>query len=433
MTKEKKTWKQRLTGIRNYLFPAKGDSKGTIVRKIAFLFFCLVFLGSASYLTYYLIDSAQNEAMQDYTIQLYNGEITDEELERINMPDGYLRKFAHLYEQNNDIKGWLTVGGTNIDYPVVQAKDNDYYLRRGFDKKYNWNGSLYLDFRVDVKKPSRNMIIYGHSMRNGQMFRQLLQYADLGFYKQHPVVTFDTVYTESNWKVFAVMLVDTSPERGLSFDFTHTDFNSEQEFMAFVGEVRKRSLTNTAVDVTEGDDLLMLYTCDYTFDGAKMLVVARRVRNGEPKTVDVSDAKRNSNPLMPDQYYLEKGGSYNSGLEPPNSQSAVTSNVPGTPSSQAPSSGSQASSSSRTPSSSGQTETSSQTSSSTSRPPSFQIPSAPLPSSSSQAPSSSSQAPSSSSQAPSSSSQAPSSSSQIETSSEESSSSQTETSSSEQE
>lgn len=119
-----------------------------------------------------------------------------------------LPQYRDLYAQNPDLVGWLRIDGTGIDLPVVQTPgDNEYYLRRGFDRLYAVGGTLFLDERcsTDPDAPTANWLIYGHNMRDGSMFGQLVRYRDEDFYKAHPTFTFDTLYESGTWQVVAAL------------------------------------------------------------------------------------------------------------------------------------------------------------------------------------------------------------------------------------
>src|SRR5699024_4986563 len=221
-------------------------------------------------------------------------------------PNDYLAKFYPFYLENEDIKGWLQIEGTNVNFPVVQTSDNDYYHRLGFNKEYDYYGTPYIDYECDVKTPSTNLIIYGHNIRNdGQMFNDLTKYKQLSFYKEHPLIDFDSVYEEGEYKIFAAFIVNTLPEHdnGDVFQYNHfVNAENEEEFNAVVDEVRRRSLFDTSVDVEYVDELLTLSTCTYEFKDARFVVVARRVRDGEDSKVDVDQAVVNEDAYYPAVY-----------------------------------------------------------------------------------------------------------------------------------
>lgn len=288
-------------------------SKGEVVRRVM-IFVCLgVFLASAGYIGWYFLNSHNNKRLAEDMASLYgnDGSIP------VGYPEGYLTKFAGLYAVNPDVRGWLEIEGTGVAYPVVQTSDNDYYLRRDFKGNSNDHGVLFLDYRSRIASPaeqSDNVLIYGHNMRDGQMFGELTNYDKLEYYQAHPVLTFDTVYREDQWKILSIFITNTLPEHGDIFWYNSFYEAADQaEFDHYVDSVLRRSLIVTGVDAQYGDKLLTLSTCVYQFSDARMVIVARRVRDGESPEVDVGKAYKNPDPLMPDVWYELYGGSYEGG------------------------------------------------------------------------------------------------------------------------
>ena len=94
-------------------------------------------------------------------------------------------KYVDLYEANSDIIGWITVDGTKIDYPVMQTQDDpEFYLRRNFQKEHATAGVPFMDASSDIFVPTSNFLIYGHNMKNGTMFHDMLKYKDKSFYQE---------------------------------------------------------------------------------------------------------------------------------------------------------------------------------------------------------------------------------------------------------
>ena len=115
-----------------------------------------------------------------------------------------LEEYLNLYNTNKKLIGWVKIADTNIDYPVMQTSDNEYYLDHNLKQQYDKNGSIFMDKDCDVLEPSTNFILYGHHMRNGSMFGNLDLYEKESYYKEHPYIQFDTIY-EKGW--YQVMYV----------------------------------------------------------------------------------------------------------------------------------------------------------------------------------------------------------------------------------
>lgn len=220
--------------------------------------------------------------------------------------DGYgrLKCFETKLQQYPAMVGWITVPNTIIDYPVVQGTDNDYYLSHDYKGDESRNGAVYVDFRahVGLEDTTRNVVIHGHHMKSGVMFANITRYDDPDFYRQNPVIRFDSIYHEGEWLVFAEMKIDAygGKDGFPTFDFMQCHFNDDAAFMTFVNDVRAHSVYDTyeLIDVTADDNILTMSTCSYEFDDCRTVLVARRLRKGE-KAPDMSAVKFAENPIMP--------------------------------------------------------------------------------------------------------------------------------------
>lgn len=173
-----------------------------------------------------------------------------------------LPRYRALYEKNPDLIGWLRIDGTDIDLPVVQTPgDNEYYLRRGFDRFYAVGGTLFLDERCSVSAdaPTANWLIYGHNMHDGSMFGQLVRYRDEDFYKAHPTFTFDTLYKGGTWQVVAA--VDTALGADALPYYTFFDADTKLDWQHRVRAITEKALYDTGVMPEYGAQLLTLSTC----------------------------------------------------------------------------------------------------------------------------------------------------------------------------
>lgn len=302
----------------------KKKSASDIISKVAFIVALLTMLGSGGYLVYNLVilpyttsKTVQGVANLIEEQNFENQDILDDSWKYTE--DGMLVKYAAVKEKNEDFVAWITIPNTKIDYPVLQSgeKNPEYYLRRDFYGKHDSNGSIFAFYSCNFGKDelSKNTVIFGHNMRSGMMFQNLMYYdvyqtsgaykspdydSNLEFYKANAVFDFNTVYEESEWVVFAVLKLNTLYSHGEPFDFIRTDFADEEEFEAFIEEIRKRSIIDTygCIDVDEDDYLLTMQTCSYEYSEFRTVIVARKLRKGE--TVDVSSAFIAENPVMPE-------------------------------------------------------------------------------------------------------------------------------------
>jgi len=184
--------------------------------------------------------------------------------------------FDALLEENEDLVGWITMEGTQIDYPIVQAEDNVEYLTRNFYKDDNRAGSIFMDFRNDIESTGQNTILYGHRMKDGSMFEQLSKYQDEEFYENHQTFQFDTLYESYEAEIFAVYATTTD------FNYIQTDFANEQEYEQLLANIEEESMYETDVEVNATDQIITLSTCDYELDEDKgrLVVHAKLVNKG---------------------------------------------------------------------------------------------------------------------------------------------------------
>ncbi|WOO37146.1 class B sortase [Anaerocolumna sp. AGMB13020] len=230
--------------------------------------------------------------------------------EELHDKEGRLLEFTQLLALNEDVKGWLTVGGTNIDYPVLQSgkEDPEYYLYRNIYKENDKAGSLFLHAGSLLGDNEKNLVIYGHNMKStNTMFHQLLKYDKLSFYKEHPYINFDSIYQKGQWKIIAVIKADADTDNTF-FNFIRTSFTGDTDFLQYIYELRNRSIYNIPVDADEKDELLTLVTCSYEMDNYRTVVVARKLRAEETLSVDTEKAVENPHPLYPNSWYAYYGG-----------------------------------------------------------------------------------------------------------------------------
>lgn len=245
-------------------------------RKIMLVICMIVFIGSAGVLLDYFINGAKEEsALNDLSGLKMGGEdlVTDK--------GTVVAEYSKLYQANSDIIGWITIEGTKVDYPVMQTKEeNDYYIHRGFDKEYAKAGTPFMDAASDIFLPTSNFMIYGHNMKNGTMFHDILQYEDKAFYKEHKTFKFDTIYKggQGTYEVIAAGHTQIYPKDSAEFKYyQYPGITSESEFNEFIKGVK--ALTPYKMDSTAeyGDQLITLSTCAYHVEEGRYFVVAKRI------------------------------------------------------------------------------------------------------------------------------------------------------------
>jgi len=185
-----------------------------------------------------------------------------ESSEAIPATPGLSVDFSALLAVNRDTVGWLSIPGTGISYPVVQANDNDTYLHTSFYGKRSGAGAVFMDCKNSADPLDRNTIIYGHNMGRGRtdMFGSLLRYNDEKYYGAHRWIQFDTVHGQYGWwRVFAVLHLDA---QATEFDYLRQDFRDGEEFKEWIAQARALSLYPADMPVPEGANILTLSTCN---------------------------------------------------------------------------------------------------------------------------------------------------------------------------
>ena len=196
----------------------------------------------------------------------------------VRLPD-VLDEYKTLYSKNKKLIGWLKIDDTNIDYPVMQTENNEYYLDHNFNQEYDKNGSLFLDCDCSVYPRSTNLIIYGHHMKSGNMFGNLQKYAKESYGKEHAIIQFDSIYEKAVYQVMYVFRSQVYSEDDIVFKYYQfIDANSEEEFNSYMREMAAMSLYDTGVTASFGDSLLTLSTCDSSQTDGRFVVVAKRIK-----------------------------------------------------------------------------------------------------------------------------------------------------------
>ena len=168
--------------------------------------------------------------------------------------------FEELEKLNNETVAWLKVNNTKIDYPVVQGINNDYYLKRDFNKNQNTMGWIFMDYRNNIYNMSDNTIIYGHNIKAGLLFGTLRYALNESWYKnpENQIITFNTKVKSMKWKVFSVYRIPKTN------DYLYANFANRDEYQTFLNNLKARSVYDFGINVTKDDYILTLSTCGYS-------------------------------------------------------------------------------------------------------------------------------------------------------------------------
>ena len=221
-------------------------------------------------------------------------------------------KFDDLLELNSDVKGWIQINGTNINYPVLQSsiEDPEYYLTRNIKKEEDRFGSIFLDANTNIETPTQSLLLHGHNMtRSGNMFHELMNYNDLDFLIENSVIQFDSLYEEGLWIIFSVFKTNGSSAKEKLFDYQRGDFKDSSSFLDFVYQIKVRSIYDIPLDISEKDSILLLSTCSYELSNYRTVIAARKLRPGESNDFSKESITKNKTPLYPDSWYQLYGGS----------------------------------------------------------------------------------------------------------------------------
>lgn len=330
-------------GKKNYIdvlkgmLPWKGDGAVEIIRKSIFITAVIVFSICLFLIADYYWENHKNRQLGSEIESIYNNandagtsSSSGSALNQSAYKKWELKEGAKLLlERNKDVVGYIKIPDTSISYPVVQRRREDgniYYLNKNIDNEDAKAGTIFLDWRnyfdyvedgVKVLENSKNLVVYGHDMKDGSMFGELKKYMDEdGFYSEHPIIEFSSNYETYKYKIFAYFIIDAEDESDTKFDcWNYLNFAGEDTFYDYVNNARKRALTFNNVDVKYGDELLTLSTCNSIFDTGRLVVMARLLREGEDLYEGTDDVKENPNILWPEIYYKWNDNNYDPDAE----------------------------------------------------------------------------------------------------------------------
>lgn len=259
----------------------KRNRKKDILNNILFVICAVVFCYSAFKLAKSGLDTYKSKKENKKVAEIFHGAtvtpttdetpVTTKEPMPTPEPETMEEKFARLTSINKDIKAWINVANTNIDYAVVQASDNDYYLRRNIYKKYSYSGSIFMDYRCSIwDKATSNIIIYGHNMKADNMFHQLQKFKKESFFKNEGNII--TLYTSEGIitaKVFSVYVTDTN------YNYLQSSFADTSSYEEYIDSITSKSMFPSSLSVSPEDRIITLSTCDYQFDDARLVIHAK--------------------------------------------------------------------------------------------------------------------------------------------------------------
>ncbi len=218
--------------------------------------------------------------------------------------DSGVLSFDDLLADNPDTAGWLCIDDTGVDNVVVNDRDDGYYRSHDFMGASNALGCLYTESAAG----GANTIIYGSSTDVSQMFGPLLGYGELDFVRENNLITYHTGDGSTTYRVVSVMCLNGDESVGEVEDFFRTaDLGSEEGFREYIIELKMRSMFNIDIPIKHGDSFLTLVTEAPYWQGARLVVTARAVREGESTDTVTSMFSNNAAALYPDEWYRVNG------------------------------------------------------------------------------------------------------------------------------
>ena len=252
----------------------KTKSNKFILLLLLIVLICSITIFVATLIKQHIDDERQKEISQVLsTITVPEGNVTDEMTKR-------QLQLKELQNENQDIVAWLEIEDTNINYPVLQGQDNDYYLTHNYKGEKISSGSIFLDKDYNFTQPSANLLIYGHRNKQGLMFEDLMKYSKEDFYTNHKTIRFTTVEEDATYEILSVFYsrVYYQNEKNVFRYYKFVNSNSQEEYNNYVNEAKKVSIYDTSVEAEYGDQLLTLSTCEYSKANGRFVVVAKKVK-----------------------------------------------------------------------------------------------------------------------------------------------------------
>ena len=238
-----------------------------------FILFLTIFISSLFKISNWFKDNKKTDEITKDIEEIVKVEEVDEEenIELINEPEDepesdywyYIKfplievDFNELEKKNSDTVAWINVNNTNINYPIVQTNNNDYYLNRSYDKTWNDAGWVFMDYRNNNNLNDKNTIIYAHSRLDKTMFGSLSKVLKNDWYKNkdNHIIKMSTPTENSLWQIFSVYKIEEETY------YITTDFENDNTYMEFLNTIKDRSKYNFNVNLNSSDSIITLSTC----------------------------------------------------------------------------------------------------------------------------------------------------------------------------
>lgn len=228
--------------------------KKRILNIVIYLILFLVLICSGFKLYFWYKDKKNND---ETTEQLKNN-VKLEKIKNDNPNnEKYIVDFKKLKSENNDVVAYIKVNNTNIEYPIVKTSNNNFYLNHSFDKSKNSRGWIFADYKNKFDNTDKNIVIYGHNMRDGSMFGSLKNILNEEWYNntENMNITFLTENGNYIYKVFSIYKIESEDY------YIKTNFKNDADYEKFLNIIKNRSIKNFDVKLNVDDKILTLSTC----------------------------------------------------------------------------------------------------------------------------------------------------------------------------
>lgn len=251
------------------------------LKKLIIIILCIIIgilICCSFYFNYLNIrDQKINNDFKEIIPNTTNDENSENEVENPN--EKIYDTVKNLQIENPDVKGWIKISDTNINYPLLQGNDNDYYLNHNYQKEYSNYGSIFIDKDSNLDNVNSNVIIYGHSMKDEEMFQNLLNYANKEYYENHKIIE---IYTNNETRQYEIVTVFKSrvfyqDEQNVFRYYYYTDLSNEEKYNEYINNSKNLEIYHTGVEAHFGEQLITLITCEYSNENGRMVIVAKKV------------------------------------------------------------------------------------------------------------------------------------------------------------
>lgn len=241
------------------------------IKKVKIIPFCIftILLVISSYFVYNYIGSSNNRRIYE--------EIDTSVINTANNKN--VEKVKYLRQINEEVIGWLKINNTDIDYPLLQTRDNSYYLTHNYKKEESKYGSIFINNKSNVKDDKSNIIIYGHNMKDKQMFNSLLKYENKEYYDNHNIIKVATEKEENDYLIISVFKsrIFYRNEKDVFRYYNYTYFDNETEYTNFINKCKEIQLYDTNIQAKYGEQLITLITCDYSQENGRLVIIAKKI------------------------------------------------------------------------------------------------------------------------------------------------------------